>query len=105
MRGREERSPDMLPGTTQRFDYLSRVWRLRYFWFSLVRNDLSTRYRRSFLGIAWSLVRPLMMTAVFCLVFGNLFGRPAGEYAPFLLLGLTLWQFVVESVLQGCECF
>jgi lipopolysaccharide transport system permease protein len=87
------------------FDYLSRIWRLRYFWFSLVRNDLHQRYSRSFLGIGWSLVRPLAMTAVFCVVFARLFRISAFEYAPFILLGLTLWQFLVETILNGCDCF
>src|ERR1700738_5220154 len=85
--------------------YLNRIWQLRYFWFSLVRNDLNQRYSRSFLGIGWSLVRPLAMTAVFCVVFARLFDIAVLDYAPFILLGLTFWQFLVETVLNGCDCF
>jgi ABC-type polysaccharide/polyol phosphate export permease len=90
-------------GRARPFDYLSRIWELRYFWFSLVRSDLSQRYSRSFLGIGWSLVRPLAMTAVFCVVFAQLFQIPFLEYAPFILLGLTLWQFLSETILGGCD--
>src|SRR5271165_5046492 len=85
--------------------YLLRIWQLRYFWFSLVKSDLNQRYSRSFLGIGWSMVRPLAMTVVFCAVFGRLFEISFWDYAPFILLGLTLWQFLVESILNGCDCF
>jgi homopolymeric O-antigen transport system permease protein len=86
-------------------DYLHRIFQLRYFWGSLVRNDLRTRYRHSFLGIAWSLARPLGMTAVLTVVFTNLMNKPASEYAPFLAVGITLWQFLVESMTAGCTTF
>src|SRR5476651_1570419 len=86
-------------------DYLIRIWELRYFWCSLVRNDLDNRYKRSFLGIGWSLIRPLAMTAIFCMVFGNLFDLAIEDYAPHLLIGMTIWQFFSESLLQGCNSF
>lgn len=86
-------------------DYLQRIWKYRFFWSSLIRNDLRTRYRRSFLGIGWSLARPLALTVVFCVVFGKLFDIKTTEYAPFLLVGMTLWQLIIESTLQGCTCF
>ncbi len=88
-----------------RFNYLQRIWQLRYFWFSLVKNDLSNRYRRSFLGIGWSLIRPLAMTFILCMVFAKLFHLEVAEYAPYLLIGMTLWQFFTESLLQGCHSF
>lgn len=84
--------------------YLNDVWRLRYFWFALVRNDLATRYKRSFLGIGWSLLKPLAMTFIFCMVFGKLFSVPVEEYAPFVLIGMTTWQFITEALLQGSHC-
>lgn len=88
-----------------RLDYLGRIWKLRYFWFSLVGNDLRNRYKRSFLGIFWSLVRPLAMTTILCLVFAKLFNVEVADYAPFLLLGMLTWQFFTESLMQGCNSF
>jgi ABC-type polysaccharide/polyol phosphate export permease len=85
--------------------YFERIWQLRYFWFSLVKIDLRTRYRRSMLGIGWSLVRPLAMCTVLCVVFSKLFGADIVEYGPFLLLGLAVWQFLVESTIGGCTCY
>ena len=90
---------------TYRFDYLRQMWNLRYFWFSLVRNDLRSRYRRSVLGIGWSLLRPIGMTAVFCLVFGSIFQEDLKTFAPYVLLGMTTWQFLMESINTGCHSF
>jgi lipopolysaccharide transport system permease protein len=86
-------------------DYLRQIWRYRHFWCSLAKNDLRNRYRRSFLGIGWSLVRPLGMTVVFTLVFGKIFNLGAGDYVPYLFLGLTAWQFLTECIVMGCVCF
>ncbi len=85
--------------------YLSDIWRLRYFWTALVRNDLRNRYRRSIIGIGWSLLHPIAMTVVLCAVLCPLFRQSVREYAPFLLSGLTVWGFIMAVVTQGCHCF
>ncbi len=86
-------------------DYLARIWRLRYFWSSLVRIDLRARYRRSVLGIGWSLLHPILMTAVLCAVFCPMFKADYRQFAPFLLAGLAFWNFLTSTALQGCHCF
>lgn len=85
--------------------YLSRMWEMRYFLGSLVSLDLKTRYRHSFLGIGWSLIRPVAMSVVFCVIFCRLFKLEVAEYAPFVLTGITVWQFLVEASLLGCTSF
>lgn len=86
-------------------NYLSDIWRFRHFWMALVRRDLNTRYRGSFLGLGWSLLRPVGMTLVLCTVFAGILHTNFFEYAPFVLVGLTFWAFVTESVLGGCAAF
>ncbi|MFN4260431.1 MAG: ABC transporter permease [Gemmataceae bacterium] len=85
--------------------YLSAVWRCRYFLMSLVRMDLRTRYRGSVLGLGWSLLHPIAMTATLCLVFRHLFQMNARDFAPFLLAGLSCWNYITATTLQGCRCF
>ncbi len=85
--------------------YLTRIWRLRYFWSSLVRTDLRNRYRRSVLGIGWSLMHPVLMTAVLCAVFCPLFQTDYRQFAPYVLTGLAFWNYVVTTTSQGCHCF
>jgi len=84
---------------------LCEVWSLRHFWLALAKHDLNERYRRSFIGIGWSLIKPAGMTCILTLVFANVFQVPAIEYAPFLFVGLVAWQFLSESIVQGCNAF
>lgn len=85
--------------------YFSDIWRLRYFWMALVRIDLRKRYRRSVIGMGWSLLHPIAMTIVLCVVFGSLFNMSRRTYAPFLLSGLTFWGFITAAIARGCQCF
>jgi lipopolysaccharide transport system permease protein len=85
--------------------YCAEVWRRRYFWLSLVKIDLQRRYRRSVLGIGWSLLHPILMTCVFCVVFAKLFGESLTTYAPFVLSGLAFWSFISAITAEGCQCF
>jgi lipopolysaccharide transport system permease protein len=96
-----------LQGGVSVVGYLSDIWRLRYFWTALVRIDLRNRYRRSMIGIGWSLLHPIAMTTVLCVVFSQLFRMsiPVTIYAPYLLCGLIFWNFFTSVMNQGCGCF
>jgi ABC-type polysaccharide/polyol phosphate export permease len=85
--------------------YFGAVWDCRYFWLSLVYNDLRARYRGSVLGLGWSLLQPLMMTAILCVVFSTIFQQDYRRYAPFLLAGLAFWNYVLGVSVNGCQCF
>lgn len=85
--------------------YLGEIWRCRYFWLSLVKMDLQNRYRRSVLGIGWSMLHPLAATAVICLVFHRIFHVDSAQFAPFLMAGLACWSYLLGATLQGCQSF
>lgn len=85
--------------------YVREVWRLRYFWLALVRIDLRARYRRSVIGVGWSLLHPIAMSIVLCTVFSQIFRVEVRTYGPFLLAGLTFWNFIVAVVGGGCQTF
>ena len=85
--------------------YFRDIWKLRHFWLSLVRVDLRSRYRRSALGMGWSLLHPIAMTAVLCTVFHQLFKMDVREYGPFLMVGLAFWGHITYVTLTGCQCF
>lgn len=86
------------------FRHLSAIWTARYFLLALVKLDLRLRYRRSMLGIGWSLLHPIAMTAVFTVVFSQLFGdgNPVG-YAAFALAGLAVWSFLRDAATLGSK--
>jgi ABC-type polysaccharide/polyol phosphate export permease len=65
--------------------------------FQLVSRSVKTRYKRSFLGVAWTMVNPLLTMAVLTLVFSSLFRFPAENYALYVLSGLLIWNFFAQS--------
>lgn len=64
--------------------------------FQLVRRDIVARYKRSILGIAWTMIQPLGMMIILTIVFSKLFGRVDG-YAAYLLSGLIAWTFFAQT--------
>lgn len=94
--------------------HLRAIWAYRYFWMSLVQMDLRSRYRRSVLGIGWSMLHPILMSGVFCLVFSQImdikshewekFGYPSAwrGYAAYLLCSMAVWEFIRNSLSVGC---
>lgn len=69
------------------------LWRYRELVKNLVARDLKLRYRNSVLGFFWCLLNPLMMMAVFTIVFTVLLPSNAIEKFPvFILTGLLAWQ-------------
>src|SRR5262249_13473331 len=80
-------------------------WSCRYFWLSLVQLDLRRRYRRTLLGLGWSLLNPIAMTLILCLAFHRILHADIRSFAPFLLTGLAYWNYIVTVSLVGCKCF
>lgn len=68
-----------------------------YLLYNLVSRDFKIRYRRSVLGVAWSMLNPLLMMIVMSLIFSNIFRFQFDmyPYAVYLLLGqvfFTIFQ-------------
>ncbi len=83
--------------------HLKAIWLFRYFWLSLVRMDLRTRYRRSVLGIGWSVLNPVLMSVVLVLGFGQILGMERWtEFGAFLLPSLCVWDYIRGSTTMGC---
>jgi lipopolysaccharide transport system permease protein len=85
--------------------YLAAIWSCRFFWLSLVKMDLRSRYRGSVLGIFWSLLHPLAMTVILCVVFSCFLGQDLRTYTPLVFTGVTFWGFFGAVLVQGCNCF
>jgi ABC-type polysaccharide/polyol phosphate export permease len=64
----------------------------------LIRRDVLTRYKRSVLGIAWTLLNPLGMMLVLTVAFSQIFRfqTPYG-YAAYVLSGLLAWNFFSQT--------
>ena len=69
-------------------------------WFivtSLVTKDFKLKYRRSVLGVIWSVLNPLLMMVILTFVFGKLLRFEIENYALYIILGLTLYTFMSEA--------
>jgi ABC-2 type transport system permease protein len=68
---------------------------------NLVRKELKTRYKDSFLGFLWSLLRPMFLLAVYYIAIGKFLGIPFPLFPIFLFCGLVAWTLFTD-VLGGC---
>jgi len=67
----------------------------------LVSRDFKLKYRRSFLGILWSILNPLLMMIVMSVVFSFIFRFSIENYALYLILGMTLFNLMAVSTNAG----
>lgn len=65
----------------------------------LISRDFKVKYKRSVLGVFWSLLYPLLMMAVMAVVFSNVFkfSTPGVSYLSYLLIGLTYFNYFSEA--------
>ena len=71
----------------------------------LVTKDFKRKYRRSVLGIAWSVLNPLMMMIVMSVVFSFVFRADIENYPLYLILGNITFSFMSESTSQALMSF
>lgn len=73
---------------------------LRRNWFvltSLISRDFKLKYRRSVLGVLWSVLNPLLMMCVLTAVFSTFFRFDIENYPLYLILGTTLFSLMSDS--------
>ncbi|EKS38728.1 ABC transporter permease [Afipia clevelandensis] len=85
--------------------YIHGIYKARYFWTHLALSDLRAKWRRSYLGVAWSLLQPLGMTLLLSFVFAKIFKQNIAEYAPYILSGMILWEFFIGTLTVGSMSF
>lgn len=64
----------------------------------LISRDFKTKYKRSFLGVFWSFLNPLLTMLVQYLVFAQLFKSNIENFAIYLMTGIVIYNFFAESV-------
>lgn len=64
---------------------------------NLTSRDFKLKYRRSFLGVAWSILNPLLMMLVFTQVFGLLLKVKVENFPVYYIVGSTMWNFFSEA--------
>ncbi len=63
--------------------------------------DLKYEAQRTYIGVFWWLIEPLIFMAIFYLVFAVVLGRGTDDFVTFLLIGLTAWHWVQSTLTQA----
>jgi ABC-type polysaccharide/polyol phosphate export permease len=80
---------------------LSELWHYRDLLKLLIANSIKTRYKRSVLGVVWSLLNPLLNTLVISIALSFFLRFEVKNYVVYLLIGLIFWNFFAQTTVQG----
>lgn len=67
----------------------------------LVARDFKTKYKRTVLGMLWSVLNPLLMLLVMKIIFTQFFGRDMDHYTTYLFCGNLIYNYFNEATSQG----
>lgn len=83
--------------------YWRDLWRYRELFYFLAWRDLLVRYKQTAVGVAWSLIRPLLTMLVLTVVFGKLGKLPPGgvPYPLLVFSGMLPWQFFSTALSES----
>lgn len=80
---------------------IQKLSRYQFLFEELVKRDFKKKYKRTVLGMAWSILSPLLTLFVMKLVFTQFFGRTTNHYTIYLFCGNLIFSYFNESTSQG----
>jgi homopolymeric O-antigen transport system permease protein len=91
------------PGTRAVSFTMQEVWHARELLYFLVWRDVKVRYKQTVLGVAWSVIQPLLTMVVFTIFFGRLAKMPSDgvPYPLFSLAALVPWTYFATAASNG----
>src|SRR5580693_4654994 len=97
--------PELLiePGRAEK-NYWRDLWRYRELFYFLAWRDILVRYKQTVIGIAWALIRPLLMTVIFTVLASKVAGLKAPGSVPYALLVMAAmlpWQFFATAMTEA----
>ena len=92
------------PGKTTR-SFLLELIRYRELFFFLAWKDILVRYKQTVIGIAWSVIKPLLSMIIFTIVFGRIAKLPSGgvPYPVLVFSALLPWQYFSNAMQASAE--
>lgn len=91
------------PGRTEK-NYWKDLWVFRELFYILSWRDIKVRYKQTVIGAAWSIIRPLLTTIIFTVVFSRVAKLSAPQGAPYAILvfaGMLPWQFFANALSEA----
>ena len=84
-------------------EHFKAFWKRRTLLWELVKRGIKLKYRKSYLGLVWSLLEPLLGTAVLTVVFGTLLGRGGKDFPLYALCGRLFYGFFSSSTKSAAK--
>ena len=81
----------------------NQIKKYQFLFEELVKRDFKKKYKRTVLGMAWSILSPLLMLLVMRLVFTQFFGQGMEHYTTYLFCGNLIFSYFNESTGQGMQ--
>lgn len=82
---------------------IERLLRYQFLFEELVKRDFKAKYKRTVLGMVWSVLSPLLMLTVMAIIFGNFFGRNIEHYVIYLFSGQVIFNYFTEATTEGMQ--
>ena len=85
-------------------NYWLDLWRYRELFRVLAWRDLAVRYKQTMIGVAWTLIRPLLTMVVFTVIFGRIAKLPSDGDVPYPLMvfaGMLPWTFFATGLSEA----
>ncbi|HBB71658.1 MAG TPA: ABC transporter permease [Ruminococcus sp.] len=80
---------------------ITQLKRHKFLFEELVKRDFKKKYKRTALGMVWSLISPLMQLLIMSIVFTHFFGREKPHYTIYLFAGNLTYSFFKDSTYGG----
>ena len=84
-------------------EYVNTFLHYRFLLKELVKKGIKLKYRRSYLGIVWSLLEPLLTMMVLTIVFGTLFGNKDKTFPVYILTGRLMYSYFSSSTTRALK--
>src|SRR5262245_22382579 len=85
-------------------DSAREIFRYRSLLRNLVARDLKVRYKRSALGILWTMLNPLLLMVIFTIVFSHILRATVEHFAVYFLSAFILWNFFAQATSWSTGC-
>lgn len=80
---------------------LTKAKKYQFLFEELVKRDFKKKYKRTVLGMLWSLLAPLLNVLILLVIFKHLFGRTQDHFIIYIFSGTVMFSFYTECT-QGC---
>lgn len=83
--------------------YINNFLKYKHLLKELVVRDIKVKYKRSILGLLWTLLNPLLTMVVLSMVFSNIFRNDIENFPVYLIIGQVMFSFFSESTSMAME--